>query len=147
MTAQTRSGESAMRANRKTLLGPEEPGRGGSSRTGLIFLLATFMLGGCTVGPNYVRPKAEVPTDYKENKDWKVAQPSADAVKGKWWRIYQDPQLNALEEKVDVSNQSLKAAEEQFVQARAAVRISRSYYYPTVTADPAIARERFSQNR
>src|ERR1700723_3877728 len=147
MTARTQSVESAKRTNRKTLLRAEEQHRGGSSRTGLILPLVAFLLGGCTVGPNYVRPKAEVPTDYKENKDWKVAQPSAEAIKGKWWRIYQDPQLNALEEKVDVSNQSLKAAEEQFVQARAAVRISRSYYYPTVTADPAIARERFSQNR
>src|SRR3984957_10158033 len=147
MTARTQSGESAMRANRKTLLRPEEPGRGRSSRTGLIFLLAVFLLGGCTVGPNYVRPKAEVPTDYKENKDWKVAQPSAEAIKGKWWEVYQDTQLNTLEEKVDVSNQSLKAAEAQFLQARAAVRVSRSNLYPTVTANPAITRERFSQSR
>jgi NodT family efflux transporter outer membrane factor (OMF) lipoprotein len=117
-------------------------------RSASVFFLATFLLGGCTVGPNYVRPKAEIPTEYKENEDWKVAQPgSADAVKGKWWEVYQDPQLNALEEKIDVSNQSLKAAEAQFLQARAAVRISRSYQFPTVTADPAIARERFSQNR
>ena len=136
-----------MRANRKALLRPEEPGRGGSSRTGLIFLLVAFLLGGCTVGPNYVRPKAEVPTDYKENKDWKVAQPSDEAIKGKWWEVYQDTQLNSLEEKVDVSNQSLKAAEAQFLQARAAVRVSRSNLYPTVTANPTIARERFSQNR
>jgi NodT family efflux transporter outer membrane factor (OMF) lipoprotein len=123
--------------------------KGGASPCRCIFAFSVIALclGGCMVGPNYVRPKADVPSDYKENKDWKVAQPSADAVKGKWWEIYQDPQLNALEEKVDVSNQSLKAAEEQFVQARAAVRISRSFYYPTVTADPAIVRERFSENR
>ena len=118
------------------------------SRVGRMSFLGTFLLGGCTVGPNYVRPKAEVPTDYKENKDWKVAQPSsADAVKGKWWEVYQDPQLNALEEKVDASNQNLKAAQAQFLQARAAVRISRSFLFPTVTADPAITREHFSQNR
>src|ERR1700693_3351530 len=147
MTARTQSGELAMRANRKALLRPEEQSKGGSPRTGLTLLFAAFLLGGCTVGPNYVRPKAEVPTDFKENKDWKVAQPSAEAIKGKWWEIYQDPQLNALEEKVDVSNQSLKAAEAQFLQARAAVRVSRSNLYPTVTANPAIARERFSQNR
>jgi len=99
------------------------------------------------VGPNYVRPKAEVPADYKESNDWKVAQPSAEAIKGKWWEVYKDPLLNTLEEKIDVSNQSLKAAQAQFLQARAAVRISRSFLFPTVTADPAIARERFSQNR
>src|SRR6202047_675971 len=147
MTARTPSGESAMQANKKTLLRPEKQSRSGSPRTGLAWLLAAFLLGGCTVGPNYVRPKAEVPTDFKENKDWKVAQPSAEAIKGKWWEIYQDPQLNTFEEKVDVSNQSLKAAEAQFLQARAAVRVSRSNLYPTVTANPAIARERFSQNR
>jgi NodT family efflux transporter outer membrane factor (OMF) lipoprotein len=112
-----------------------------------LFLLAIFLLGGCTVGPNYVRPKAEVPTDYKESNDWKVAQPSAEAIKGKWWEVYKDPLLNTLEEKIDVSNQSLKAAQAQFLQARAAVRISRSFLFPTVAADPAIARERFSQNR
>jgi NodT family efflux transporter outer membrane factor (OMF) lipoprotein len=112
-----------------------------------LFLLAIFWLGGCTVGPNYVRPKAEVPADYKESNDWKVAQPSAEAIKGKWWEVYKDPLLNTLEEKIDVSNQSLKAAQAQFLQARAAVRISRSFLFPTVTADPAIARERFSQNR
>jgi len=99
------------------------------------------------VGPNYVRPKAEVPADYKESNDWKVAQPSAEAIKGKWWEVYKDPLLNTLEEKIDVSNQSLKAAQAQFLQARAAVRISRSFLFPTVTANPAIARERFSQNR
>ena len=99
------------------------------------------------MGPNYVRPKAEVPGDYKESNDWKVAQPSAEAIKGKWWEVYQDPLLNTLEEKIDVSNQSLKAAQAQFLQARAAVRISRSFLFPTVAADPAIARERFSQNR
>jgi NodT family efflux transporter outer membrane factor (OMF) lipoprotein len=112
-----------------------------------LFLLAIFWLGGCTVGPNYVRPKAEVPADYKESNDWKVAQPSAEAIKGKWWEVYKDPLLNTLEEKIDVSNQSLKAAQAQFLQARAAVRISRSFLFPTVTANPAIARERFSQNR
>lgn len=99
------------------------------------------------MGPNYVRPKAEVPADYKESNDWKVAQPSAEAIKGKWWEVYKDPLLNTLEEKIDVSNQSLKAAQAQFLQARAAVRISRSFLFPTVTANPAIARERFSQNR
>jgi NodT family efflux transporter outer membrane factor (OMF) lipoprotein len=112
-----------------------------------VYFLAVFLLGGCTVGPKYVRPSTDVPADYKENKDWKVAQPSAEALKGKWWAVYQDLQLNGLEEKIDVSNQTLKSAEAQFLQARAAVRISRSFQFPTVTANPLIARERFSQNR
>ena len=137
-----------MRANREITLSTANPRRSVRSRqSGRLFLLAIFWLGGCTVGPNYVRPKAEVPADYKESNDWKVAQPSAEAIKGKWWEVYKDPLLNTLEEKIDVSNQSLKAAQAQFLQARAAVRISRSFLFPTVTADPAIARERFSQNR
>jgi len=148
MTDRIQSGESVMRANREITLSTANPRRSVRSRqSGRLFLLAIFWLGGCTVGPNYVRPKAEVPADYKESNDWKVAQPSAEAIKGKWWEVYKDPLLNTLEEKIDVSNQSLKAAQAQFLQARAAVRISRSFLFPTVTADPAIARERFSQNR
>jgi NodT family efflux transporter outer membrane factor (OMF) lipoprotein len=137
-----------MRASREITLRTVKARTSDRSRhSDRLFLLAIFFLGGCTVGPNYVRPKAEVPADYKESNDWKVAQPSAEAIKGKWWEVYQDPLLNTLEEKIDVSNQSLKAAQAQFLQARAAVRISRSFLFPTVAADPAIARERFSQNR
>jgi NodT family efflux transporter outer membrane factor (OMF) lipoprotein len=148
MTDRIQSGESAMRASREITLRTVKARTSDRSRhSDRLFLLAIFFLGGCTVGPNYVRPKAEVPADYKESNDWKVAQPSAEAIKGKWWEVYQDPLLNTLEEKIDVSNQSLKAAQAQFLQARAAVRISRSFLFPTVAADPAIARERFSQNR
>lgn len=103
---------------------------------------------GCTVGPNYVRPTAEVPTAYKElPPDWKPAQPSDAIAKGKWWEIYQDPQLNSFEEQIDVSNQSLKAAQEQFAQARAALRITRSNLFPTVTADPSVTRTHLSSNQ
>lgn len=118
-----------------------------SRRAVFILGVAVFVLGGCTVGPKYVRPVADVPSDYKENADWKQAQPGDELVKGKWWEIYQDSQLNALEEKVDVSNQSLKAAQAQFLQARAALRISRSGLFPTITANPLISRDRVSANR
>ncbi len=108
---------------------------------------AGLLVSGCTVGPNYVRPSAEVPTDFKETPpNWKQAEPSDSIAKGKWWEIYQDPQLSALEEQIDVSNQSLKAAQEQFAQARAALRITRSNLFPTVTADPSISRTRLSAN-
>ena len=137
-----------MQANKKVTLraaGPKRTER--SWRSGRVYFLAVFLLGGCTVGPKYVRPSTDVPADYKENKDWKVAQPSAEALKGKWWEVYQDSQLNGLEEKIDVSNQNLKSAQAQFLQARAAVRISRSFLFPTVTADPVISRNHLSQNR
>jgi NodT family efflux transporter outer membrane factor (OMF) lipoprotein len=137
-----------MQANKKITLRADGPTRTERSwRYGRVFFVAVFLLGGCTVGPKYVRPRADVPADYKENKDWKVAQPSAEVLKGKWWEVYQDSQLNGLEEKIDVSNQNLKSAEAQFLQARAAVRISRSFLFPTVTADPVISRNHLSQNR
>jgi len=67
--------------------------------------------------------------------------------RGKWWEIFQDPQLNALEEQINVSNEHLKAAEAQFRQARALVRFNRAAYYPTVTAGASAAREHLSEHR
>ena len=109
---------------------------------------ALGLLGGCTVGPRYARPTAPAPPDYKETPPgWKTAQPSDQLAKGKWWEIYQDPELNALEEKINVSNQMLKASLAQFEQARAIVRQFRADYYPTVTAGASVSRSRVSQHR
>jgi NodT family efflux transporter outer membrane factor (OMF) lipoprotein len=109
--------------------------------------VAIVFFAGCTVGPNYVRPTAEVPTAYKElPPDWKPAQPSDAIAKGKWWEIYQDDQLNSLEAQIDVSNQTLKAAQEQFAQARAALRITRSNLFPTVSTDPSVSRTHLAPN-
>lgn len=109
--------------------------------------VAALLLGGCTVGPNYVRPATDIPADYKESANFKAAQPSDDSAKGKWWEVYGDAQLNALEEQVSVSNQTLKAAQAQFVQARAAIRTVRAGYFPTVTAGASASGNRQSQNR
>ena len=110
---------------------------------GLLLLLC-----GCTVGPRYAKPTVPAPPAYKEVPlDWKMAEPSDHIAKGKWWEIFQDPQLNALEEQVNVSNENLKAAEAQFRQARALVRFNRSAYYPTVTAGVAAGREHLSSHR
>jgi len=107
-----------------------------------------MLMCGCAVGPRYSRPSAPVPTDYKETpQNWKPAQPADQTLRGKWWEIYQDPQLNALEEKINISNQSLKAAQAQFAQARATVRYNRADYYPTITAGVSAARDRYSGNR
>jgi NodT family efflux transporter outer membrane factor (OMF) lipoprotein len=75
-------------------------------------------------------------------KGWKQAQPSDALVRGKWWEIYSDPELNALEEQVSVSNQNLLAAEAQFREAKFAVRIARSNLYPTVSASPSVVSEK-----
>jgi len=114
---------------------------------GSICVLSVLLLAGCTVGPKYQRPAAEVPPVYKEVGDWKPAQPSDEKLSTNWWEIFQDPQLNALEAQVNVSNQNLKAAEAAYTQARAVLRYSRADYFPTLTVDPSATRNHFSVNR
>jgi len=99
------------------------------------------------VGPNYHRPDAPVPTGYKESANFKPAEPNDALAKGKWWEIYGDPQLDSLEEQIAVSNQTLKAAQAQFAEARAAIRTVRAAYYPTVTGSASAAGARQSQHR
>ena len=113
----------------------------------VILASGVLSLSGCVVGPNYHLPPAPTPPAYKEVGDWKAAQPSDDKLGGKWWEIFQDPQLNALEEQIDVSNQNLKAAFAQYQQSRAVLRQYRADYYPTVTANPSAGRTRYSNNR
>src|ERR1700722_17010801 len=103
-------------------------------------LCALLASTGCMVGPNYKRPPAPVPPAFKEGppEGWKEAQPNDTALKGKWWEIYNDPKLNALEEQVSISNQNVLAAEAQYRAARAEVQIARSALYPTLTAGPTL---------
>jgi len=105
------------------------------------------LLAGCSVGPKYVKPTAQIPSSYKENANWKPAEPSDQAQKGNWWEIFQDPQLNALEDKVNVSNQTLRAAVDRFQEERAVLRQSRSALYPLVTASVSASRQRQSTDR
>lgn len=106
----------------------------------------TLLLAGCTVGPRYSRPQARAAPEYKETPpNWKQAQPADQVVRGKWWEIFQDPQLNGLEEQVSVSNQNLKAAQAQFLQARALVRLNRADLYPTVTAGVSASQNTLSR--
>ena len=120
-----------------------------SRKTARAFLvtIVVLQLAGCTVGPKYHPPVLQAPPAYKEVGDWKPAQPNDQNLGGSWWTVFQDPQLDALEAQVNVSNQNLKAAEAQFRQARAALRYSRADYYPTVTAAPSATRERISARR
>jgi NodT family efflux transporter outer membrane factor (OMF) lipoprotein len=101
---------------------------------------------GCAVGPDYVKPKAEAPGAYKEMEGWKVAQPKDDIVRGAWWEIFNDPQLNELESEISISNQNIAVAEAQFRQARALVQASRASYFPQVIADPSFKRSLRSDN-
>src|ERR1700690_845913 len=112
----------------------------------VLLSFAILQLAGCAVGPKYHTPTVEAPPAYKEVGDWKPAQPNDQSLGGEWWKIFQDPQLDALELQVNVSNQNLKAADAQFQQARAVLRYYRADYYPTVTAGPSATRTRISAN-
>src|ERR1039458_5947275 len=101
---------------------------------------------GCTVGPKYQRPPVDVPPAYKEAGDWKTAQPNEQNLGGAWWQIFQDPQLNALEDQINVSNQNLKAAAAQYTQARAVLRYYRADYYPSIDGGAAATRNKISNN-
>ncbi len=105
-------------------------------------LLALLVSAGCTVGPNYKRPSAAAPPAFKEQPPenfkeaeaagWKQSQPGDAYSKGRWWELYNDPALNALEEQVSVSNQNVMQAEAQYRQAKAAVSVARAALFPTV---------------
>ncbi len=98
-----------------------------------------IVLNACMIGPKYQRPNALVPPAFKEGMPagWKEAQPNDAALRGKWWKAYSDPGLDALEDQVSISNQNVLAAEAQFRAAKAAVRMARSDLFPAVSASPS----------
>jgi NodT family efflux transporter outer membrane factor (OMF) lipoprotein len=103
---------------------------------------------GCMVGPKYKRPDAPMSPAFKEPlpEGWKEAQPNDGAIRGKWWEIYKDSQLNALEEQVNISNQNVLAAEAQFRAAKDAIRIARAALFPTLSVAPSITNSKGSAN-
>src|ERR1039458_3325576 len=114
-----------------------------------IALLASLVCSGCTIGPRYQRPVTQTPAALKSmagNDQWKMATPSDGLLKGKWWEIFGDPQLNRLEELVNINNKNVKQAEAQFRQARAIVLANRANYYPTIGTTPAITQSYTSTN-
>jgi NodT family efflux transporter outer membrane factor (OMF) lipoprotein len=111
----------------------------------IIIILGAFsLITACSVGPDYVRPTVTVPPVFKEMSGWKVAQPKDDIIKGPWWEMFNDPQLNALEQQVNISNQNIAAAEAQFRQARALAQEARAAFFPTATAGASLTRSRTS---
>ncbi len=116
-------------------------------------ILIMVLLCGCMVGPKYVRSTAPQTQGFKElgnsqeEEGWKVAQPDDTLLRGKWWELYGDTELNELEEQVDPSNQTLKIAEATFRQARAAIRFSRASKAPTIGTAPSISTVRDSANQ
>jgi NodT family efflux transporter outer membrane factor (OMF) lipoprotein len=123
-----------------------------------ILSLATGLglaLTGCRVGPNYVLPavpmapafKEAPPDNFNSADGWKPAQPADVRLKGDWWTLFNDPQLNALEEQIDPSNQTLKQAEANYRAARAAVRFNRASEAPAIGVAPGIGAVRESNHQ
>ncbi|MGD0259310.1 MAG: efflux transporter outer membrane subunit [Verrucomicrobiota bacterium] len=126
----------------------------GAWNVGLLWSLVLgawcFLNGGCSFAPKYQRPVVQTPAAFKEltpqspeaTNLWKVAQPSDAVIRGKWWEMFNNTQLNALEEQVVVSNQNVAAAFANFLSARALVKEARAQFYPTLAATPAVTRSR-----
>ena len=117
-------------------------------RVCLCVLLCT--LAGCLVGPKYQTPVAtaeippaaykESPTQFKGTNGWKVARPQDAMLRGPWWRIFKDPQLNVLEEQLNINNQNIKQFFQNFMEARALVAEASAQLYPTLTANASYTR-------
>jgi NodT family efflux transporter outer membrane factor (OMF) lipoprotein len=103
---------------------------------------ALILSSGCNRGLRYQRAQVETPPAYKEMEGWKTAQPQDDTLRGKWWEMFNEPPLNALEEKVSVSNQNIASAAASFLAARALVKEARSQLFPAVTTNPSITVQR-----
>jgi NodT family efflux transporter outer membrane factor (OMF) lipoprotein len=108
------------------------------------------LLAGCSFAPKYEQPVVQTPVafkelapgQFKEVEGWKTAEPKDGMIRGKWWEMFHQPELNAFEDLVAVSNQSIAASLANFFAARAVVKQTRSQYFPTVTASPSVTRSR-----
>ena len=128
-----------------------ESGNTFSARFGPALVLCA--LSGCTVGPKYHPPVTQTPPVYKESPEqfketegWTAAKPQDAMLRGKWWEIFKEPELNILEEKLRIDNQNIKQFFETFMEARALIREARAQYYPTVNALPSYVRSGTSAN-
>jgi NodT family efflux transporter outer membrane factor (OMF) lipoprotein len=122
----------------------------------LVSSIAALTLAGCMVGPRYHRPDAtpqppppaykESPTQVQDPGPWKVAEPKDAMLRGKWWEIYNDAELNSLEDQLNINNQNIKQFFENLMAARALVAQARSQLYPTIGINPSISRSQSSGN-
>ncbi len=128
----------------------------GSAGSAVLAAAALLLTAGCTVGPKYHPPAAtptplpgaykESPEQFKEKDGWQVARPNDAVLRGKWWEIFKDPELNSLEEQLNINNQNIKQAFENFLAARAQIREAWSQYFPTVATAPTYNRSLSSSN-
>ena len=107
-------------------------------------LLSAF---GCTVGPKYQRPTAQVPAQWSTQGPWQVAAPIDSIPKGEWWALFKTPELDALEKQAVTANQTLEAARDRLNQARTFARVQSSVLFPQTSVSPSVERQRYSGNR
>jgi NodT family efflux transporter outer membrane factor (OMF) lipoprotein len=115
-------------------------------------ILAGAFVGGCNLAPSYHTPdsdsssafKEAVRADIKPDGGWKLADPEDERLRGAWWELYRDSELNRLEEKVAASNQSVVSAEAKYREARALVISAREALLPVVSVAPSVIRSRSS---
>jgi NodT family efflux transporter outer membrane factor (OMF) lipoprotein len=105
-------------------------------------IILLFTLAGCAVGPDYKRPDAPVSETYKELAGWSAARPQDDAPRGQWWTVFNDPELDRLLERVDVSNQNVRAADARLRQAKALAEQARAGLFPTLAANASGVRSK-----
>ncbi|MDR3393997.1 MAG: TolC family protein, partial [Parasulfuritortus sp.] len=106
-----------------------------------ILFVPLFWLAACTVGPDYQRPEMKLPERFSEaGGEWQTAQPTALKVPERWWSMFGDAELDRLESRVTIDNQSLKVAEAQYRAARAAVDSAAAARLPTVTGSATASR-------
>lgn len=120
--------------------------KGNNARLALM-VTGSLLLGACAVGPDYKRPEVNSPLAYKETAGWKLAEPRDALAKGKWWGVFGDSELDALIERVNVSNQSLKVSEARYRQAQALTQSARAGFFPTLSANASSTRSRSAAAR
>lgn len=117
-----------------------------TARAGLL-AWAVLVLAGCTAGPAYRKPAVDMPVAWQLEAPWRTGTPNDLASKGPWWERFGDPQLNALEQKAMLGNQTLAAANARLAQARALVTASSASLFPQVSLGARAARQQISANR
>ena len=103
-------------------------------------LALSLALSACAIGPDYQRPELTTPAQFKQIEGWTQATPGDVLERGNWWQLYGDSELNALVERLNVSNQNLAASEAQYRQARALVRGARAAFYPSLSSSAGASR-------
>ena len=124
------------------------------TRMTVVVLASLVLFAGCSFAPKYAKPSVQTPVAFKEltpeqskeTDGWKTAEPKDDMIRGQWWEMFHEPELNAFEGQVVVSNQTVAAALANFLAARAVVKQARSQYFPTVSASPSVTRSRQQLN-